>query len=94
MTSTDLYLRIDAAGRSQPFRIVNGLYRLDVGEPFVSHRDAIDFCNRPATPGADEPDPAGVWGTASGDGERRPLGSPDLPPDSATPSRRSRTATG
>jgi hypothetical protein len=60
--TADLYIRVDAGGRYQPFRLVNGLYKLDVGPPFATPREAIDFCNRAAAnaAGQDAPDALGV----------------------------------
>ena len=46
---TDLYVRVDDAGRYRPYRLVNGLYRLDVGAPFATPREAIDFCKAQAS---------------------------------------------
>jgi len=53
----DLYIRVDAGGRYQPFRLVNGLYKLDVGTPFATPREAIDFCNQAAGLPARHPSP-------------------------------------
>jgi hypothetical protein len=52
---TDLYIRITDDGRHQPYRLVNGLYSLDVGPSFGTPREAIDYCKGQASrPRADD----------------------------------------
>lgn len=86
--SGELHIRVDGTGGYQPYRMVGATHRLDVGEPFATPREAIDFCNAndPATRRADDvPDLTdGFWGAVeSRDGEhRQSAGSPvAVPPD-------------
>lgn len=72
----EIQIRVTATGKHQCYRTVNGIYALDVGPAFKTPREAITYSDSPATRGADDHDSAGVWGAESGDGVRRPLGSP------------------
>lgn len=64
--SAELYLRVRADGRYQAYRLVNGLYKLDVGGSFGTPREAIDFCKAQA-PRPRLDDFAGAGTPTSGD---------------------------
>lgn len=98
--SAELFIRVDEAGRYQAYRLINGLYKLDVGAPFATPREAIDFCNgrapRPvshpdlarAIEDADRRDAAGAPTEAPDLGQALTLGpAVELPPSAAGVSR-------
>lgn len=67
---TELFIRVDALGRHQCYRLVNGLYKLDVGPAWKTPREAIDYSNADQLAGLPgrrpNPDLAGL-GAASRD---------------------------
>jgi len=68
---TELFIRVTDARRYQPYRLVNGLYKLDVGPSFATPREAVDYCKGQA-PRPRLDDSAGPGGLASGDDRAEP----------------------
>lgn len=72
--SGELYIRVDDAGRHQPYRLVNGLYKLDVGQPFATPREALDYVkanNGEAPRPTSAPDLARAVRVSTDDADRR-----------------------
>lgn len=83
----DTFIRIDEAGRHQVYRLRDGRFPEDIGEPFATPREAIDYSNaleaRAPRP-VNHPDLArAVWGGAE---SRDEVGSPaEAPVASSAP---------
>ena len=73
----ELQIRVTDTGRHQPYRLVNGLYKLDVGPSYATPREAMAFTD-PASRPVSHPDLArAIGGTASRDEAATPASAPE-----------------